>query len=178
MSDEKKKKDKVQSNALTIRERVMILEYSENGGKREWAYALAFMGVAYDLLDKNKRLSCKIRCKGAWDKIEAKLGGFQGLMREVGLDDMTLLKETVRLTRLKKPMVLKDGRIIEYDDGLAQAKGVEMLHKIRGSFAEHDRIQEEKKGSPLRLEFGNYGPIASADNVEIVIGKKGAKTDE
>lgn len=172
--------------ALTIRERVFIEQYVHLGGKKPEAYALAYMEADFASLDKNQRLTCRIKATKAWATIEEKMGGMNGIMQEMGIDDVSLIRETLRLTRLKRPMYLKEAQptgqldengemivshIIWYDDSMAQAKGVEMLHKIRGSFGDFDRLNEEKKGNPLRLEFGNYGALADADNVQINFGR-------
>ena len=188
--------DQVESKkgmALTIRERVFIEQYIHIGGKKPEAYALAFMESDFSGLDNNQRLTCRIKSTKAWAVVEEKLGGMSGVMNEMGIDDVSLIRETLRLTRLKRPMYLKEAQptgqigedgveivshIIWYDDSMAQAKGVEMLHKIRGSFGDFDRLNEEKKGSPLRLEFGNYGALADADNVQINIGKSLAPRKE
>jgi hypothetical protein len=174
------------SLGLTIRERVMIEKYVHLGGKKVEAYALAFMEQSHESMSDGDKLSARIKATGKWQEIEKKLGGFNGILQEMGLDDVSLIKETLRLTRIKKPLYVKNAvettnpwtgekelsNIVWYDDGLAQAKGVEMFHRIRGSFNESLIAQEQSKGSPLRLEFGNFGKLEDADNVQIFIGGK------
>lgn len=167
-------------NQLTIRERVMIEQYIHQGGDKVRSYSLAFMERSFDSLTVKEKMKCRARGNKKWKEIEDKLGGIKGVLEEMGLDDVTLIRETIRLANTQRPMISKapidDGsgnmtNIIWYPDGPAQAKAIEMFHRMKGNL-DGNKLHQKEKSNPLKIEFSNFGELTSADNVEISIGKK------